>query len=157
VVCGTWLDQNETHKFSVVNIVRAIKSVILEAESFHQKAYPAFVTSPRPPSSGTGDVPVFMFHTVQPEIFEQQLQHLSRNGYRTIDTEEFYLFLTGRMRLTGPSIMITFDDGERSLYRVAFPLLKKYGMKAVNFIVTGRVYENERERPHRRQAMVDVA
>jgi len=88
-----------------------------------------------------------MFHTVQPDTFERQLQHLSRNGYRTIDTDEYYSFLCGRTRLTGPSVMITFDDGERSLYRVAFPLLKKYGLKAVNFIVTGRVYESDRNRP----------
>lgn len=43
--------------------------------------------------------------------------------------------------------MLTFDDGERSLYRVAHPLLLKYGMKAVNFIVTGRVFEDEAKRP----------
>lgn len=119
-----------------------------EAESFRKKAYPAFVTATRPPLPGTENVPVFMFHTVHPESFERQLQHLSRNGYRTIDTGELYSFLSGKTQLAGPSVMITFDDGERSLYRAAFPLLKKYGMKAVNFIVTGRVYETDRDRPN---------
>lgn len=36
----------------------------------------------------------------------------------------------------GDGIIITFDDGETSIYEYAFPLLKKYNMKAVVFLIT---------------------
>jgi len=119
----------------------------MELQSFLQKSYPDFVTAAHPSPIDSQRVIVFMFHTVKADAFEQQLMFLARNGYRTIDTEELYGFISGKTTLSGPSVMLTFDDGERSLYRVAFPLLKKYNMKAVNFIVSGRVFEKDEDRP----------
>ncbi len=39
----------------------------------------------------------------------------------------------------GVELVITFDDGEQNLYQYAFPLLKKYSMKAVIFLITDYV------------------
>lgn len=36
-------------------------------------------------------------------------------------------------------VIITFDDGERNAYDYAFPILKKYGMKAVVFLVVSYI------------------
>jgi peptidoglycan/xylan/chitin deacetylase (PgdA/CDA1 family) len=36
---------------------------------------------------------------------------------------------------SGSGIILTFDDGENSLYEHAFPILKKYGMKAIVFLI----------------------
>ena len=36
----------------------------------------------------------------------------------------------------GSDIVITFDDGDKTIYEYAFPLLKEYGMKALVFLVT---------------------
>ena len=36
-------------------------------------------------------------------------------------------------------ITLTFDDGLLNTYEVAFPILEKYGFKAVTFIITGVV------------------
>lgn len=111
-----------------------------ELNCFYSGAYPDFVTGSTS-SALKGNIPVFMLHTAIADIFEPQLQHLSRNGYRTLDCDEFYAFLHGDVIITDPSVVLTFDDGEKSLFEVAFPLLKKYKMKAVNFLVTGRVHE----------------
>lgn len=35
----------------------------------------------------------------------------------------------------GSDIVITFDDGEKSIYDFAFPLLKEYNMRALTFLV----------------------
>jgi biofilm PGA synthesis lipoprotein PgaB len=35
--------------------------------------------------------------------------------------------------------VITFDDGDRSVYDYAFPILKRYGFKATFFVITDRV------------------
>src|SRR4029077_10065630 len=37
------------------------------------------------------------------------------------------------------AVLITFDDGRASLVSVGLPLLQRYGMKAVLFLVPGRV------------------
>lgn len=36
-----------------------------------------------------------------------------------------------------PLIILTFDDGHRSIYELAFPLMQQYGYPGVNFIPTG--------------------
>ncbi|OGC41451.1 hypothetical protein A2Y85_05865 [candidate division WOR-3 bacterium RBG_13_43_14] len=36
---------------------------------------------------------------------------------------------------SGVDLVITFDDGEQNVYQHAFPLLKKYSMKAVIFLI----------------------
>ncbi len=39
----------------------------------------------------------------------------------------------------GVDLVITFDDGEENAYQYAFPLLKKYSMKAVIFLIAGYI------------------
>ncbi len=41
-------------------------------------------------------------------------------------------------------IVITFDDGERNVFEYAFPILKKYGYKAVVFLVVNYVGKENR-------------
>lgn len=77
--------------------------------------------------------------TVRSDDFEKQLRFLDKNGYRTITMDELKSFMTGREEMPGNCVAITFDDGDRSVYRYAYPLLKKYDMKGTLFIVTSRV------------------
>jgi peptidoglycan/xylan/chitin deacetylase (PgdA/CDA1 family) len=103
-------------------------------------AYPAFVTDPR----GTtleNEVPVFMFHTVEPQPFRQQLEYLQVNGYRTLTLLEFMAFLAGSFELRQPAVLLTFDDGDKSWYQVAYPLLQEYGFHAAGFVVPAYIRE----------------
>ncbi|BBO88396.1 polysaccharide deacetylase family protein [Desulfosarcina ovata] len=68
------------------------------------------------------------------DIFERQLRYLKENGYRVIGPEELAAFLDYRQPLPKNSVMITMDDGYRSVYNIAYPLLKKYGFTATLFI-----------------------
>lgn len=93
-------------------------------------------------------VPVFMYHhvnpnkgdlvTVTPEVFEGQMRCLRDEGYRSITPDDLVAHLRGEA-VPKKSVAITFDDGWLDNYLFAFPVLKKYGVRATIFLVTDRV------------------
>ena len=62
--------------------------------------------------------------------FEKQLKWLKNKNYKVVTIEEAI-----RMK-NQKSAVITFDDGYRDNYEIAFPILKKYGFNATIFIAT---------------------
>jgi peptidoglycan/xylan/chitin deacetylase (PgdA/CDA1 family) len=73
------------------------------------------------------------------KTFELQMRYLKENGYHVITAEELVAFLEYRQGLPQKSVLITMDDGYRSVYNIAYPILKKYGFKATLFIYTSFV------------------
>ncbi len=69
--------------------------------------------------------------------FESQIRYLAENNYETITINEYFKYIKNEQQksLAG-KIIITFDDGHYSNYKLAFPLLVKYGFKATFFITT---------------------
>lgn len=68
--------------------------------------------------------------------FQKQMEFLYDNGYNTITLDELERFLKGEVDLPKKSIVITFDDGYKSNYIYAHPILKQYGFKATIFLVS---------------------
>jgi peptidoglycan/xylan/chitin deacetylase (PgdA/CDA1 family) len=98
--------------------------------------YPAFVTGG---GLARGEVPVFVFHDAEPESFARKLDHLARNGYATLSIDEYLGVLRGSLPAPPRAVLLTFDDGRGSVWSVAAPLLRRHGMRAVVFLVPGRV------------------
>lgn len=71
--------------------------------------------------------------------FERQLRFLAEHDYRSLGLDELLAIAEGRTPLPERAVVLTFDDGDRSVYTIAWPLLKKYGFKGVLFIVDGWV------------------
>jgi peptidoglycan/xylan/chitin deacetylase (PgdA/CDA1 family) len=71
--------------------------------------------------------------------FERHMSILHENGYQTVTLEDVVAWQRGQKELPEKSVVITFDDGDRSVYDVAWPVLEKYGFKATVFIVTSHV------------------
>lgn len=98
-------------------------------------------------------IPVLMYHHIQPwarakekgqtalsvdnEIFDQQLSYLISNGYTVITPDELINALRTNSQVLSKSIVITLDDGYRDIYEYAYPILKKYNLKASLAIPTG--------------------
>jgi hypothetical protein len=101
------------------------------------RRYPDFILSNR--IKHLEIAPAFTFHEVTKELFEPLLIYLSDNGYKTIDSEELFERNTSQNFKNEDEVVLTFDDGHKSLYEVAFPLLKKYKFKAVAFIIPGLI------------------
>lgn len=70
--------------------------------------------------------------------FEHDLVFL-RNRTQIIGFDELPYVQSGKIKLDTDASIITFDDGDLSIYAVAFPILKKYNIKATFFIITDYV------------------
>ncbi len=99
--------------------------------------------------SNNVDVPVLMYHhlaerpnestIVTPETFEHQLQVISDAGYHTVTVQDLIRYVYSGEELPENPVCITFDDGYLSNYEIAYPLLKKHGMKATIFVIGSSV------------------
>ncbi len=95
----------------------------------------------------TVKLPVAMYHhilkdtarlgdyVISPTQFEEDLKYIQKSGYQTISTTELLEFIEQGTPLPEKPILITFDDGYESVHEYAYPLLKKYDMKAVVAII----------------------
>jgi peptidoglycan/xylan/chitin deacetylase (PgdA/CDA1 family) len=121
-------------------LTRQVQELGQEAGYLRGHRYPDFVTSRAPARLGV-DVPVFVYHTIEPELFEEQLSFLRENGYYTATAGELHDHLTGSRPLPQESVVLTIDDGRSSVYTHAFPLLQKFDMRATVFLIPGYVPE----------------
>lgn len=69
---------------------------------------------------------------------EGMLEFLRRQ-FRVVGLDDFLHYENADIRSSKPLCLITFDDGWRDNYTNAFPLLKKYSLPAVIFLVSGLV------------------
>ena len=72
---------------------------------------------------------------VSREMFEKQMLWLKRN-YHPVRLSDLVEMLKGKKSLPENAVAVTFDDGFRNNYKVAFPVLKKYEIPATIFITT---------------------
>jgi len=97
--------------------------------------------------------PILMYHSVSytegssihvtPENFNKQMKFLSDSGYSVITMEKLAEEISGGRRYLPGTVVITFDDGFEDNFTRAFPVLAKYDMPAVIFLVTGYVGADE--------------
>jgi len=94
-------------------------------------------------------VPVIMYHHIlnkdsfiatSIENFDKQMKFISKN-YKSLTSKEFEDYKKGKINVPKNSVLITFDDGWRDNLEFAYPILKKYGLNATLFIVTGWIDE----------------
>lgn len=90
-------------------------------------------------------VPILMYHhlsedvtnseMVSPAQFEAQIRALSEAGYTGVSFDELQAYVLRGEPLPEKPVVITFDDGYRSNYTLAYPILQKYNMKAAIFAI----------------------
>lgn len=73
---------------------------------------------------------------VTPAAFEAQMEFLSRNGYNVVPVSKLAAFLDGREALPAKTVAITIDDGYKSMFEVALPILRKFGFAATVYLYT---------------------
>jgi peptidoglycan/xylan/chitin deacetylase (PgdA/CDA1 family) len=68
--------------------------------------------------------------------FARQLAFLQKEGYRTVNMKDLLKFIDYQEPLPRKAVAITIDDGYRSVYDLAYPVLKKHHFTATLFIYT---------------------
>ena len=128
--------------WSLIAVLLILLGTLLIVGHPKEEAAPA----PVPPPEDDVKVLVLNYHMVnsmfislaiEPEDFDWQMKYLVDHGYHTINPDELYDFLTGQGTLPDRPVLITFDDGYEDNYTNAYPILKKYNLKATIFVVTG--------------------
>jgi peptidoglycan/xylan/chitin deacetylase (PgdA/CDA1 family) len=76
---------------------------------------------------------------IKPSEFEEQMHALKDNGFTVIRMQDFLAWRRGEKEIPEKSCVISIDDGYRSGYEVAWPILKKLGYPFTMFIYTNYV------------------
>lgn len=102
----------------------------------------------------TINIPILCYHnfnptipgsmTMDPRKFEAQLKWLKDNGYTIIPLKQAVEYLQGtRTSLPAKSIVITADDGWKSVYTYMLPLIRKYNIPVTLFIYPGTISQGK--------------
>lgn len=73
---------------------------------------------------------------ITPKRFERQIAWLAESGYRSLSLSEY---LRRDHAAAEKRVVITFDDGYRSLVQYALPILSRYHFRATVFVIAGYV------------------
>ena len=95
-------------------------------------------------------VPVLMYHsiddndkmtklTVSPANFDRQMKFFYNRRYNVVGPEKLIEYIQKKERIPPRIVCITFDDGYENNYKYAYPVLKKYGIKATIFVIINKV------------------
>ena len=125
--------------FNGVSRVRAGQELVIPLRPANRAAvYP----------NGYRVVPILTYHRFVPKkqrcdklavnahSFAKQLAYLRDNNYTVIDFSQLADFFDGKAAIPSKSVILTIDDGYRSAYDVAYPILRKYRQKTTIFVYT---------------------
>ena len=98
------------------------------------------------------------WYYVSEEVFADQLQLVLALGWEPIDAQRLVEALTGGAELPPRSVLVTFDDGFRSVLEHALPHMRRLGFPGVMFTPTayvGRTNEFDRETSQPQEPICD--
>lgn len=73
--------------------------------------------------------------TTPPEVFEDQVRILVRANFKSVSLYDLLKALNNETELPTKSFVLNFDDGYLDFYTQAYQILKRYNLKAANFLI----------------------
>jgi peptidoglycan/xylan/chitin deacetylase (PgdA/CDA1 family) len=142
---------NKKQKVETVGEGSTLAGAASAAASASRQATINPAATPTPPAKvaidQTAQVIVYGYHRfvnqvrrpdteITPQMFEQQMQELKNRGITVIGMQDFLAWKRGEKNIPPRCAIITFDDGWKSQYDVAWPIMKKFGYPFTLFIYT---------------------
>jgi peptidoglycan/xylan/chitin deacetylase (PgdA/CDA1 family) len=103
----------------------------------------------RPVKITSIEVPILEYHnsayvenwpwSLNPGQFEEEMAWLHRHNFHSVTLQQVYNSYRYGTKLPNHPFVITFDDGHVSNYTLGYPILKKYGFTATEFVVTAAI------------------
>ncbi len=149
-------------RFAIVPLLLALNfSMCKKQETVSQNPQPSGTSSPTPATpvaaaspkitkpvvDQTAQTIIFCYHLlvdkvrypgteITPAAFEAQMKELKDRGITVISMQDLLAWKRGEKNIPPRCAVITFDDGYKAQYEVAWPILKKYGYPFTMFIYT---------------------
>ena len=153
-------------RFAIVPLLLALNfSMCKNHEAVSQNPQPAGASSPAPGAATAAPVAaaspkikkpvvdqtaqaiIFCYHLlvdkvrypgteITPAAFEAQMKELKDHGITVISMQDLLAWKRGEKNIPPRCAVITFDDGYKAQYEVAWPIMKKYGYPFTMFIYT---------------------
>src|SRR2546428_2003171 len=124
----------------------------LAAKAPGPTATPAGAAAPKPSVTKpvvdqTAQTIIFCYHRlvdkvrypgteITPPMFEAQMKELKDRGITVISLQDLLAWKRGEKNIPPRCAVISFDDGWKSQYEVAWPIMKKFGYTFTMFIYT---------------------
>jgi peptidoglycan/xylan/chitin deacetylase (PgdA/CDA1 family) len=139
-----------TRFFSVLSVVLTCSLALAAKPTPAPKAPAAGTPAPaisKPVVDQTAQTLIFCYHglvekvrfpgtQITPAAFEAQMQMLKDRGITVIGMQDLLAWKHGEKNIPPRCAVITFDDGLKSQYEVAWPIMKKFGYTFTMFIYT---------------------
>ncbi len=98
------------------------------------------------------NIPILAYHKINDKLewgintvpiqnFKNQIKYLFENNYYSISLKD-YLNKNYEVEWNRKPVIITFDDSDESIYKHAYPILKKYNFTGTIFIISNFVGKN---------------
>jgi peptidoglycan/xylan/chitin deacetylase (PgdA/CDA1 family) len=71
--------------------------------------------------------------------FEKQMEYLKKNNFNVISLNQFLAFINFKAQLHDKSVLLIIDSIDKSVYDIAFPILKKYQFPSAIFITPDQI------------------
>lgn len=118
-----------------------------------REAAPEAPPAPAPNQTGPGakSIPILMYHVigddngamkelyVREADFTGQMRYLKDAGYTAVTMTEVFRHWNRGEPLAEKPVVISFDDGYESVFRLARPILRPYGFRTTQFIISSFV------------------
>ncbi|MBX4196708.1 polysaccharide deacetylase family protein [Candidatus Pacearchaeota archaeon] len=91
-------------------------------------------------------IPIILYHQIKspatsadiitPTQFKQHMDYLKSEGFTTITPTDYLNWRKGQFTMPSKPVIIYFDDGWRSVYDNAYPIMQQYGFKGTEAVVS---------------------
>ena len=150
-VCKSYADKQHQQQVARINAME--KKAAKNSQASSQPTKPKEKKVKWIKESTRISFPILMYHSISAsngnslrvpaDEFAQQMKWLKEHGYYTLSDKEAYRVLSKNEKPAQKIVWITLDDGYRDNYTNAYPILKKYHLKATINLITNQIEKQQ--------------